>query len=248
MSQTPKPAWVLKIYKYLYYWNNILLIPLFTVMLLEAGVRQDPPVVDYNLVNLGFCVFFIVEWLLGLYVSQKRREYLTNPTYVADLISAIPFGYLFQGLRIVRLMRVTRVLRIILRARRFHGTGARLVKTAGIVGATAFAGAMGIRVVEPQTFTTFADAIWWSIVTMSTVGYGDITPVTDLGRFVASILIIFGIGVFGYVAGFTASVLDDTQEDSMVETLARLEERVEAMQYMLEMAYGVGGSDELDES
>ncbi|MGL5289874.1 MAG: potassium channel family protein, partial [Aeromonas sp.] len=53
---------------------------------------------------------------------------------------------------------------------------------------------------------TLYDAFWWTVVTLSTVGYGDIVPKTQEGRFFASVLIVFGVGLFGATSGFTASL------------------------------------------
>ncbi len=207
--------------------NNLLLIPLFTVMVLETGLGlADERYAAYSAVNLGFCVFFLAEWALGLAVSLDRRAYLRSPALGLDLVSSIPFGYLFQGLRIVRLFRIARIGRLMLRARRFRGRGAALIRAAGIVSATVFAGAVALRIVEPETCPRFGDALWWSLVTLSTVGYGDILPVTAAGKAVASVLIIFGIGVFGYVAGFMATLLDDPEEDQILATVQRIEARL----------------------
>ena len=77
-----------------------------------------------------------------------------------------------------------------------------------IVGATIFAGAYTIQIVEPQMVDSFVAALWWSLVTVSTVGYGDIFPTTTAGRTVAVILILIGVGVCGYVAGFMTNIYD----------------------------------------
>jgi len=238
MTQS-KPQWQLDVYRYLSYWNNLLLIPLFTIMVLETSVSSDAPVVDFDLANIGFCVFFVLEWSVGFYIAGDRKAYMKKPAYLLDLISSIPFGYVFQGLRLVRLFRMLQILRVVLRARRFRGRGAKLVKAGGIVGATVFAGAMGLRVVEPQTVPHFEDALWWSLVTMSTVGYGDIVPQTQTGRLVAGMLILFGIGVFGYVAGFMTSIVDDPEDDEMLASVRRLESNLEAIREQLESVHGV---------
>jgi voltage-gated potassium channel len=103
-----------------------------------------------------------------------------------------------------------------------------LLRVFGVVGATVFAGGLALRIVEPQTITGLGDALWWSMITVSTVGYGDVVPVTTLGRSVAGVLVFVGIGVFGYVAGFMTSLMEDPEEDEMRMTLARIEAHLAA--------------------
>jgi voltage-gated potassium channel len=65
-------------------------------------------------------------------------------------------------------------------------------------------GGIAMRVAEPDEFTNMGDALWFSVVTVSTVGYGDFVPVTTLGRFVASVIMIFGLA---FVPAVTAVVI-----------------------------------------
>ena len=73
--------------------------------------------------------------------------------------------------------------------------------------------------------------MWWALVTVSTVGYGDISPVTDAGRVLASLLIVSGIGSFGYVAGVMSGLLeengeDETSLDDVLAAVQRVESRI----------------------
>lgn len=207
--------------------NNALLVPLFTLMLvgvMEGSGREL--LVTLDLANLGFCALFFAEWLLGLAIAEDRVRYLMSVEKLLDLLSSIPFGHIFQGVRLARLVRIIRIVRVILRARRYRGAGRRLVRVATIVGSTVFAGAVGLRTVEPETVSTLGDAFWWSLITVSTVGYGDIVPSTRVGQIVAGMLVLFGIGVFGYIAGFMTSLMDDEEEDEILETVKRLEKQL----------------------
>ena len=202
---------------------------MFTVMVLETQTRTRLAEVDWAMPNLVFCAFFMSEWALGLLLVANRSEYLRDPMKIADFVSSIPFGYFFQGLRLVRLLRLMRITRVVLRARRFRGRGARAVRMIGVVGAPSFAGALALRIVEPETVESFYDALWWAIVTLSTVGYGDIMPQTGPGKAVAAVLIVIGIGVFGYVAGFMTSLLQDREDDETLVALDRLHREFEAL-------------------
>lgn len=207
--------------------SNLLLIPMIALMAAEAsaGVAAKRMLTIAD-VNLGFCAVFFAEWLSGLIAVVDRRAYLRDPQRWLDMVSSLPFGHVFQGARLVRLLRLSRMLRIVLRTRRLKGRAGRLLRAAGLVAASTLAGAIALRTVEPEIAPTLGDALWWSLVTLSTVGYGDIMPETLEGRIVGGALIVFGIGVFGYVAGIMSALMMGPDED---EALVRLRELQEAV-------------------
>jgi len=81
-----------------------------------------------------------------------------------------------------------------------NGLGAVLAFSAGLIGL----GGLAIWAVEPD-MGSFGDGLWWSVVTTTTVGYGDISPATGLGRLVAAVLMIVGIGTIGMITGSIAT-------------------------------------------
>ena len=209
--------------------NDILLIPMFTSIIIETSISDGHPLNSLlTSSNLGFCAIFFSEWLLGLITAKDRRRYLLSITNIIDLLSTLPFGNIFQGLRIFRLARLVRLMRVVLRARRYRGQGERLLRVLSVVGATIFAGALAIQMMEPSAVNSnFGVALWWSLVTVSTVGYGDISPSEPAGRLVASVLIIFGMGVAGYLAGFMASLLADDDEEDIHDLCSRLDAKLD---------------------
>jgi voltage-gated potassium channel len=209
-------------------WNDILLVPMFTLIVLETTTENLHELVDVHSANLAFCAFFLAEWVLGLAVARDRYEYLRSPLRLIDLISSIPFG-IFQSARFVRLIRIARLVRVILRVRRARGRGAQILRMIGVLGSTTFAGALALNTVEPQTVPRLSDALWWSLTTITTVGYGDIAPSTGAGRIIASVLMTCGIGAFGYVAGIMSALLQDPQEDEVLGALRRIEQRLDEL-------------------
>lgn len=234
-----------RVLRWLRYINNVLLLPMFTLLVLEAVHTQR---VDYfDSINQFFCVMFLSEWFLGLALTKNRVLYLRKPENIADLISSIPFTAFAQGLRVVRLLRLLRIARLAMRLRRFQGKGAKAVRAFGFVGALVLTGALAFRIVEPESTDGLEHALWWSVVTLSTVGYGDITPTTVGGHMVAAFVIFAGVGVFGYMAGFMTTVLDDPEEDEILETVKRLEQQLGALQATLDATTGGGSPRETDE-
>ena len=210
MSEIADRIWMRRLYRWNGFINDVLLIPMFTTIILETSLSEDSP---FNALlahsNVGFCAIFFTEWLLGL-------------------ISTLPFGNLFQGLRIFRLARLIRVLRVVIRARRYRGQGEKLLRVGSIVGVTIFAGALALHTINPEAVDyNFGTALWWSLVTVSTVGYGDYSPTSGAGRLIASVLILFGMGVAGYLAGFMASVLADSEEEDIYDICVRIDAKLD---------------------
>ena len=115
------------------------------------------------------------------------------------------------------------------------------MRVIAVVGATTFAGAYTILIVEGSanadgvTIKEFGDALWWSLVTISTVGYGDMYPVTTGGRLVAVFLILIGVGVCGYIAGFMANLMAIGDEDEEEQKLDRVERKLDILALHLQI-------------
>ncbi len=199
---------------------------MFTLMVVDAGTGGAAELAAHQPAMLAFCGMFFREWLVGFLNAIDRWAYLKKPQKVLYLLSSIPVGYLFGTLRIVQLYRVLRVLWLLFRARAFRGRGRQLVQVFGVTVATAFAGALALRLIEPRTTDSFSEALLWALVTITTVGYGDIVPLTSAGRWVASVLLVSGVGVFGYVAGFLGNMMVDPEEDEILRKVRALREEL----------------------
>jgi len=141
------------------------------------------------------------------------KVFLTALAVIDDLIAIIPFNSLFKVFRIAKLIRLASMTKL-LKLARFVGVFVRLnkkikgvLKTNGLNHALWFTliiillSAIGIYVAEPETVKTFDTALWWSFVTATTVGYGDIFPTSSIGRMIAGILMLTGIGTIGMITG-----------------------------------------------
>ncbi len=174
---------------------------------------------------------FSLEYLLRMWVCTVdskyshpiwgRIKYALTPLSLIDFVSILPFYLLllFPKLSFVYLISLLRLLRLIKISRYSES-----VRTLGIVlnakkeelFATAFA--VFILLIfasslmyfvessaQPQSFGSIPDAMWWGVVTLTTVGYGDIYPITPIGRFLGSMLAFLGIGIFALPAGIISS-------------------------------------------
>ncbi len=158
-------------------------------------------------VNLAIWGVFVVDYAVRLWLSTDRRGFVKRN--IPDLIAILPLDF-FRIARLARLARLTRLLRagtVLWRVTRdlrgvlkTNGLGWLLIVTTTVV----FIGGLAAWLVEPE-LASFGDALWWSVVTATTVGYGDIAPASTLARIVAVILMLIGIGTLGMITGSIAT-------------------------------------------
>ena len=164
--------------------------------------------------NAIFSAIFLIDFTYRLFTAPSRSAYFFRHFGWADLLASLPFPQ-FKILRIFRLVRVYRLLRKV----GIRTIGRTLIKDrAGsalyvllLMGILVLQfGSLEILHVEQNApganITTASDALWYTIVTISTVGYGDQYPVTQLGRIVGSMIIVVGVGIFGTFTGYLANV------------------------------------------
>lgn len=185
----------------------------------------------------GFLLFewisigiFSVEYLVRVWVAdltpsyqqpvRGRLHYMISPLALVDLLAIIPSLLSLAGvdLRILRLVRLLRLLKLTRYSKAMHN-----ISTAISAGKNEllFSGfLMGLLLLvsstlmyyaehetQPQVFSSIPATIWWGIVTLTTIGYGDIYPVTLAGKLITSVTAIFGIGLFALPGGVIVSEL-----------------------------------------
>jgi len=150
---------------------------------------------------------FLVEYVMRFTLARSRSVFFR--ANLLDLVAILPWDVL-RGMRLLRLLRLLRMLRGLEVLWRVSATVRGVLRTNRlqyVVVATALLIVLGgllIRQVEPG-ITSAEDGIWWSLVTASTVGYGDIAPKTSLGRLIAAGLMLTGIGTLGMITGSIAT-------------------------------------------
>lgn len=168
------------------------------------------------ILNWAIWITFALEVAVMLSVVPSKRRWLRdNPLEVAIVLFTPPFlPASLQALRVFRLLRLLRLLRLARLARRlFSLEGLRYVALLALL--TVLGGGAGFAAVEKHASTW--DGVWWAITTMTTVGYGDLSPETTLGRMIAIVVMLVGIGLIAILTGavaqrFLASQLHDVKD------------------------------------
>ena len=180
-----------------------------------------------------FIVDYILRWITADYRLQKGGWsfviYPFTAWAVIDLLSILPALSLinrgFKILRITRLLRILRLFKLIRYSDKIQVLGKVVRKEKGVLLTVlgiaifyVFVTALIMFNVEPHvnpvtgatTFATFFDALYWATVTLTTVGYGDMIPATDIGRFVSMLSSLFGVAIIALPSGvITASYLEE---------------------------------------
>lgn len=170
---------------------------------------------------------FTVEYIARLWTAEDRLRFATSFLGLTDLVAIVPF-YVSMGidlravraLRLLRLFRIFKLARYSNAAKRFH-TALSIAKEEIILflSATAillFLAAAGIhhfeREAQPESFRSIFHSLWWAIATLTTVGYGDVFPVTVGGRIFTFAVLLIGLGIVSVPAGLFSAALSKARE------------------------------------
>ncbi len=163
-------------------------------------------------IDTGVLFIFGVEYLLRLWVAEKRFRYFFSLYSIIDLVAILPFLLGAVDIRFIRIFRWFRILRLIrfIEGRTIFGYVSRedvviLSRIIFTLIAIIFVYSGMIYQVEhptnPDAFRTFLDAVYFSVATMTTVGFGDITPISELGRLLTVLMILTGIALIPWQLG-----------------------------------------------
>ncbi len=159
------------------------------------------------------CALFFIDFLIQLTQAENRLKYMVRWGWL-DLLSSVPAVEILRFGRLARILRIFRVLRSVKSARILTSMilerraqsaflaavlMAIVLMTVGAISVLHFEDAPESNIKTPE------DALWWAVVTLTTVGYGDRFPVTSEGRVIAAVLMIAGVGLFGTLSGFVAA-------------------------------------------
>ena len=186
----------------------VIVISVVVGMLGTVGVLEQHWQKVFYSFEYGVTLLFVAEYVLRLYAARNAMAYAFSFYGLIDLATILPLLVFGDSNTVVRLLRIFRMLKLIryLRALQLFVASLRdvfeimIVVVCAITIIVLVAGNL-IYVLEPETIANAFEGCWWSLVTMTTVGYGDIVPHSTAGRVLASLLMIMGVSMFAMLTG-----------------------------------------------
>ena len=196
-------------------------------MIDSVPIIHERYAIQLKYIEYFFTGVFTLEYLARLLITENTKSYAFSFWGIIDLVSTIPtyLTFFFPASPLFRIVRTVRLLRIfkVLRLTRFMGeaqgmgvaikrSGAKITVFFGVVLVIVVVMGTIMYVIEPPEagFTSIPRSIYWAIVTLTTVGYGDIAPVTGLGQFLSAALMILGYAVIAVPTGIVSVEMAQT--------------------------------------
>jgi voltage-gated potassium channel len=180
-----------------------------------------------NFIELFSVFIFSIEYILRIYCSKNPIRYIFSFYGIVDLLAILPFylrlGLDLRSLRAFRIFRIFRALKIVRynKALKRFGVAAKIVKEEVvlfliIIVILIFIVSSGIYFFEneaqPESFKSIPHSFWWTIVTLTTVGYGDVFPITVGGKIFTFFVLLIGVAVITVPAGLVATALSKARQ------------------------------------
>ena len=190
-----------------------------------------------------FCAaVYTVEYGVRTYLARPRWKYVTSFYGITDLLAILPFYLMMafnlqaaRAFRLLRLLRLFKLVRYTNAVKRFRRAFAMARDDLVLFGVSAmivlYLAAIGIyhfeHEVQPERFSSVFDSLWWAVATLTTVGYGDIYPVTPGGRLFTFFVLVLGLGFVAVPSGLLASALSRVRAEEAAQNQAVLDRAYE---------------------
>ena len=220
-------------------------ISLFLIVasLINLSISTLPGLSNYiqrilNIIESVITIFFTIEYIIRIRCAEKKKEYIFSFYGIIDLIAILPFfltlGSGFETIRAVRLIRIFRILKF---ARQLTALK-RISKAIGyaknelivfFLGTIIllYLSAAGIYVFEnkaqPEVFKSIFHSLWWAVATLTTVGYGDIYPITFFGRVFTFIILMIGVGIISIPSGIMVNALQKVIDEKVSNDTSKID-------------------------
>jgi voltage-gated potassium channel len=242
-SETTQAVWKQRLYKVIFEsdtkagrtFDIVLLICIFAsvlIVMLESVQSLQQEIHEILLAaEWFFTIIFTIEYILRMWVVPQRKQYTRSFLGIIDLLSILPTYINFfipgsQSLMVIRSIRLLRVFRIF-KLSRYLGEGYNLMlalKASSykiivfmftVVTSVIITGTL-MYIIEgaENGFDSIPKSIYWSVVTMTTVGYGDLTPQTPLGQALATVIMILGYGIIAVPTGIVSAEMIQQKHSS----------------------------------
>lgn len=214
--------------KYFDYFIQFLILASLIAFTIETLPDNSKKTIDFLNTFEIICVsIFTLEYILRIYVAKKPLKYIFSFYGLIDFLAIFPFylrtAYDFRALRAFRVFRIFRTLKLVRynkAMKRFH-IAAGIIKEEFVLfliitAIFIFLASAGIYYFEneaqPELFSSVIHSGWWAVVTLTTVGYGDVYPITVGGKIFTFFILLIGVGIVTIPAGLVSSALSKARE------------------------------------
>ena len=171
---------------------------------------------------------FLMEYVVRVWCAEKKAKYIFSFYGLVDLVAILPYflaGVLGgQTVRVIRLLRIFRILKLARYTSALGRIGKALSSSKeelllflAVSMAILYVSALGIyyfeHAAQPDKFRSIFDCLWWAVATLTTVGYGDVYPITVGGRLFTFIILLLGLGVVAVPAGIISAALSELRRE-----------------------------------
>ena len=211
-------------------------IMFFCIFISMIPLMDKKETTFYGIINTATLIIFLIDYILRLITADFELEkgvksffiYPITPMAIIDLISILPFIFsMSHSFRVLRLLRIIKTLRVFrsFKIFRYSKNFDRIVNVLKLEAKPLLAvlslamfyvlfTSLTMFSIEPQTFDNFFDAVYWSVISLTSIGYGDIYPVSDIGRAFTVISSIVGVAIIALPSGIiTAGYMEILRED-----------------------------------
>jgi len=206
---------------------SILAFSIETIPDLQQSTRDD-----LNIFEIFSVAIFTIEYIIRIYTAEKRWSYIFSFYGLIDLLSILPF-YLafFIDLRSLKAFKLFRLFRLF-KLTKYNKTLDKFQKAIAnakeefilflvLTLIMFYLSSVGIYYFEheaqPKVFSSIFDSMWWAVATLTTVGYGDVYPVTVGGKIFTTFMLLVGLGIVGIPAGIVAAALTEVNKSQKEE-------------------------------
>lgn len=204
---------------------SICILAIVSVVLAVIDFNQGLSPTEKSIDQIIYLIF-VVDYFVRLGISQSKKKFFKGN--LMDLIAIIPFSStlrifrtfkifkVFRTFKFVKILRLTKLVRVGSVIGRLAVKAKRFLNTNGfkyVLMLSVFAILIATFLMMYLEKMNFQDALWWSFVTTTTVGYGDLSPVTGMGRIVAALLMLVGIGLIGSLTSSITTFFISPEEE-----------------------------------
>lgn len=211
-----------------------------------APIDRDAKLVLYRIEGI-YSLILLADFLIRFGRAPSKRRYFFTVGWL-DLVGSLPGVLVLRFLRLVRIWLQIQRLRRQTPAEAFRNARSQLAQSTLLIVSyivTVVVAVGSILIVQAEAhapnanIVTGDDAIWWSLVTVATVGYGDRYPVTYIGRLIGVVMIIMGVSLFSVLTSYIASIFVAKSDDSVAQEVQQLRTEIRDLQRCLQQTHAI---------